>query len=262
MHQMLCRSWVMSRTMRRVVRSGLAVLLALNAMTSPADELRVAVASNFAGAMRAIAASFEQHSGHDVRLVFGATGKHYAQILHGAPFDAYFAADLKRPRLLEQQGLTIAGSRFTYAIGRLALWSPRGGFVDQRGEVLSGGDFHHLAIANPKLAPYGRAAREVLRGRGLWQTLQDRLVRGENIGQTFAFVASGNAELGLIAWSQIKRPDQAMTGSWWRVPATLHAPIEQQAVLLRDRPATRSLMDYLHSDEAITIIHAYGYGTP
>ena len=226
-----------------------------------ADEIRVAVASNFNEAIKAIAGRFERQTEHKVTLVFGSTGKLYAQIRNGAPFHAFFAADAKRPRLLEEAGLGQPGSRFTYAVGRLVLWSPKTAYVDDQGKVLDKGDFRHLALANPRLAPYGRAAREVLEKRRRWLELRDRMVRGENIGQTFQFVRSGNAELGFVAWSQLERPGQPMTGSWWAVPQTLYSPIEQQAVLLQDNSAARAFLAFVRGREALEVIGAYGYGT-
>jgi molybdate transport system substrate-binding protein len=227
-----------------------------------AAEIRVAVASNFADAVEAISARFEARGGDKVTLIVGSTGKLYAQIRHGAPFDAFFAADADRPRLLEDEGAAVPGSRFTYAVGRLVLWSPSPGYVDPAGEVLREGDFRYLAIANPKLAPYGRAAQEVLERRGLWQALQGRTVRGENVGQAFQFVRSGNAELGLVAWSQVSRPGEPTAGSWWEVPQALYAPIEQQAVLLRDDAAARAFLAFVRGEEGRAIIRTYGYGTP
>ena len=240
-----------------------AVTLLLFCETVTAEEIRAAVASNFAHAAEAIARRFEEISEHRVVLVFGSTGKHYAQILNGAPFDAFFAADERHPRLLESEGLTVPGSRFTYAKGRLVLWSLRAGYVDAEGRVLERGDFRHLAIANPRLAPYGGAAQEVLQARGLWERLQHRLVRGENLGQTHQFVRSGNAELGFVALSQLVSPEQDLEeGSHWAVPEALHTPILQQAVLLRDTEAARAFSAYVRTDEARSVLRSYGYETP
>jgi molybdate transport system substrate-binding protein len=225
-----------------------------------ADEIRVAVASNFAAAMQAVAAGFEARSGHRAVLAFGSTGRHYAQIVNGAPFDVFFAADETRPALLEQTGLAEPGSRFTYAQGRLVLWSPRAGYVDAQGDVLDNG-FRHLAIANPRLAPYGRAAEEVLRALGLWDRVSDRLVRGENVAQAFQFVASGNAELGFVAAAQLTQP-AASDGSWWEVPGSLYGPITQQAVLLTGAAAAHSLLAYVRGPEGRRIIEQHGYGVP
>jgi molybdate transport system substrate-binding protein len=226
-----------------------------------ADEIRVAVATNFATTMDELVAQFEEASEHTVTLSAGSTGAHYAQIKNGAPFELFFAADVERPKLLEDEGVAVAGSRFTYAIGRVALWSLRAGFVDAEGRVLETGSFRHIAIANPDLAPYGAAAREVLERRGLWEALRDRIVQGQDIGQTYSFVYTGSAELGFIAYSQLVRGDDTpIAGSFWLVPDELHAPIEQQAVLLEDAPAARAFLDFVKSADARAIIRKFGYG--
>jgi len=237
----------------------LALASGLGSSHSLAAEIRVAVASNFARAMISLARDFEEKSGHKVKLVFGSTGKHYAQIRNGAPFDVFFAADIKRPKLLEEEGITVSGSRFTYATGKLILWSPMSGYVDSEGGVLSHGSFEHLAIANPKLAPYGRAAREVLQSRSLWNEMKQKAVRGENIGQAFQFVSSGNAELGFVAYSQVKNIDKPIQGSYWEVPQSLYTPIAQQAVLLTNNEAGRSFISYIKSKPALKIISNQGY---
>ena len=249
--------------MKRLSPILLTLLLAAS-LPSPvqADELRVAVAANFRQALETIAAAFEQQSPHEVVLISGSTGKHYAQIVNGAPFDLFLAADAERPERLEDEGMCVPGSRFTYARGRLVLWSPADDRIDPGGDVLRGNDFRHLAIANPKLAPYGRAARETLESLGLWEALAASLVRGENVGQAFQFVKSGNAELGLVAWSQLQQDGEETEGSWWLVPDTLHQPIEQQAVLLRPGAAAESFMAFLGSEKAVEIIRAHGYGVP
>ena len=226
------------------------------------ETVTVAVASNFTGAMQEIALRFEEQTGHSIALSPGSTGKHYAQIVHGAPFDLFFAADSARPRKLEEGGQAVRDTRFTYAIGTLVLWSPDPGRVDPSGEVLGGGDFRFLAIANPDLAPYGRAARETLQALGLWSFLESRLVRGENIGQAFQFVHSGNAELGLVATSQVSRPGRPLTGSGWTVPQDLYTPIEQQAVLLKDSRGGREFLAFIRGEEALRVIENYGYLAP
>jgi len=238
------------------------VALALPWVAAPAraDEIRVAVATNFAAAMNALVERFEASTGHTVLVSSGSTGVHYAQIKNGAPFHVFFAADAERPRLLEAEGAAVAGSRFRYAVGRVALWSARAGYVDADGAVLETGDFRHLAIANPDLAPYGAAAREVLAGRGLLSRLQPRLVTGQDIGQTYSFVQTGNAELGFVAWAQLRRPGESIAGSYWLVPDSLHRPIEQEAVLIRDAPGARALLEFVKSAEAREIIRGYGYG--
>lgn len=227
-----------------------------------AETIRVAVASNFTTAMQDITARFEQQSGHRVLLAFGSTGKHYAQIKNGAPFEVFFAADVRRPRLLEKDGIAIPDSRFTYAIGRVVLWSPDPARVDEQGQVLAHADFRHLAMANPRLAPYGRAAQQVMQARGVWKTLRERVVRGENIGQTYQFVKSGNAELGFIAYSQIKHPAKNIPGSYWVPPRSLYDPIEQQAVLLQDNPVARQFLDFVRTRPVQELIRGYGYHTP
>ena len=224
-----------------------------------ADTIRVAVATNFSEPIKVIAAQYEKLTGHRLILVFGSTGKHYAQIKYGAPFDIFLAADRRRPQLLEQQEIAIAGSRFTYARGRLVLWSPRKDYVDAEGKVLESGEYNRLAIANPKLAPYGKAAQEVLESRGLWKAIRQRLVRGESIGQTYQFVRSGNAELGFIAYSQVKRPNHTNTGSYWLIPQALYEPIDQQVVLLKENTVARNFMSFLQKQEVKTIITQYGY---
>lgn len=243
--------------MRGLATALIGLLLAHDALGA---EIHVAVATNFRATMDALVAAFEARSEHTVTVSSGSTGSQYAQIRNGAPFDAFFAADAERPALLENEGKAIAGTRFTYAIGRLALWSARAGYVDAAGAVLATGEFRHLAIANPGLAPYGAAARDVLRARGLWDTLAPRIVQGQDIGQALSFVATGNAELGFVALAQIQRPGAELPGSHWLVPESLHAPIEQQAVLLRDTPAARAFLEFVQSAEARTLVRAYGYG--
>jgi molybdate transport system substrate-binding protein len=243
------------------VRALLLLSAALAARAAAADEIRAAVATNFSETLRALVEVFEQTSEHQVLVSTGSTGGHYAQIRNGAPFDVFFSADVERPRLLERDGVAVAGSRFLYAVGRLALWSPRPDFVDGDGRVLEAGDFRFLAIANPELAPYGAAAREVLMARNAWTVLQAKLVRGQDVGQTYSFVHTGNAELGFVAYAQIVKPaGGANEGSYWLVPETLHRPIDQEAVLLRDAPAARELVDFVKSPAAREIIRRYGYG--
>ncbi len=242
-----------------ILRIFIVLVLLLMSVQSRAAELRVAVASNFTRAMMSLVHQFEEKTGNKVNLIFGSTGRHYAQIRNGAPFDAYFAADKKRPKQLEDEGLTVPGSRFTYAVGKLVLWSPEENVVDSSGKVLEQGDFRYLAIANPKLAPYGRAAREVLQSRGLWDSMQGKIVRGENIGQSYQFVNSGNAELGFVACSQLKFPGQRIHGSHWKIPQALYTPIEQQAVLIKDSETGRGFLSYMQSQEALLIIKNFGY---
>ena len=227
-----------------------------------AGEVQVAVAANFTAPMQKIAAQFEQDTGNKAVLAFGATGQFYAQIRNGAPFEILLAADDTTPLKLEQAGLAVRGTRFTYAVGKLVLWSAKAGYVDAHGEVLRRGSFRHLAIANPKTAPYGAAAVEVLQKLKLTTQLQPRLVQGENISQTQQFVGTGNAELGFVALSQVWRDGKLVSGSGWMVPAGLYSPIRQDAVLLRRgdaNPAARALATYLRSDKAKAIIRTFGY---
>ncbi len=241
-----------------------ALLLCLS-FTASADEVQVAVAANFTAPMQKIAEAFARDTGHRAVLAFGATGKFYAQINNGAPFDVLLAADEQTPQRLEDDGQGVAGSRFTYAIGSLVLWSAREGYVDPQGRVLTDGDFRHLALANPKTAPYGAAALQTLEKLGLRERLQPRFVQGENIAQTHQFVASGNAELGFIALSQVIEDGGIARGSAWRVPADQHQPIRQDALLLQrgeHNPAARALLDYLRSASAVALIRAYGYEVP
>jgi molybdate transport system substrate-binding protein len=250
------------KTMLSVRRSlSMALLVAsFAARTAEADEIRVAVATNFSETMEALVALFEQSSEHTVLISAGSTGNHYAQIRNGAPFEAFFAADAERPTLLEREGVAVPGSRFQYAIGRLVLWSPRANFVDADGRVLETGAFRFLSIANPELAPYGAAAREVLTARNLWSSLQQKLVQGQDIGQAYSFVHTGNAELGFVAYSQLKKPAGEIAGSYWLVPENLHAPIAQEAVLIRDVPAAREFLELVKTPAAREIIRSYGYG--
>ncbi len=246
----------------------LATLVAvLVPASAAADTVVVAVAANFAAPMKELASRFESETGHEVTVVAGSTGKHFSQIVHGAPFEIYFAADAERPRRLEDDGLAVAGTRFTYAVGRLVLWSTAPDFVDADGRVLESDRFRHIAIANPRLAPYGRAALETLENRGLAGKLANRLVQGENVAQAFQMVASGNAELGFVAWSQIRdvavSPEGSLgRGSHWLVPEALHAPIEQQAVLVKDGTLARAFLGFVASDPARALIREYGYETP
>lgn len=240
--------------------SVLAVVTCLG--TAHAGEVQVAVAANFAGPMEKLAAQFQKDTGHKAILASGATGKFYAQIRNGAPFEVLLSADDETPARLAAEGHAVAKSRFTYAVGRLVLWSAKTNYVDAAGAVLKTGNFKHLAIANPKTAPYGAAAVAVIDKLGLTAHLQPRLVQGENIAQAFQFASTGNAELGFVAQAQVWRDGKFTAGSGWIVPATMHAPIRQDAALLikgARNPAAQALLDYLRSDKAKALIRAYGY---
>ena len=237
-------------------------VLATGSLSVRADEVSVAVAANFTAPMQKIAADFEKATGHKAQLVFGSTGKFYAQIKAGAPFQMLLAADDETPARLVKEGDGVAGSRFTYAIGKLVLWSPKPGYVDDKGEVLKTGSFAHLAIANPKLAPYGLAATETMQALGLSSALQSRLVTAESISQALQFVVSGNAELGFIAYSQIHKDGRLIDGSYWIVPSKYHSPIRQDLVVLekgQGSAAVAALAGYLKSDAAKAVIKSYGY---
>ena len=240
------------------------LLLVLCGLHWPARgaEVTVAVASNFSAPMQKLAQAFEQETGHKALLSFGSTGNLYAQIRNGAPYQVLLAADDATPRKLEAEGLGVAGSRFTYAIGTLVLWSKQPGLVDEKGDVLRSGKFERIAMANPKLAPYGAAAVETLTQMGMLQTVQPKLVQGENISQTYQFVATQNAQLGFVALSQVMVDGRVSQGSAWVVPAHLHSPIRQDAILLvkgRDAPAAAALMRFLRSERARTLIRTFGY---
>ncbi|MGR3991565.1 molybdate ABC transporter substrate-binding protein [Pseudomonas sp. 1121_17] len=227
-----------------------------------ADEVQVAVAANFTTPIQAIAKDFEKDTGHKLVASFGATGQFYAQINNGAPFEVFLAADDSTPAKLEQEKQTVAGSRFTYAIGTLALWSAKPGYVDAQGEVLKTNDYKHLSIANPKTAPYGLAATQVLAKLNLTEATKGKLVEGQNITQAFQFVSTGNAELGFVALSQIYKDGKVKNGSAWIVPSSLHDPIRQDAVILnkgKDNPAAKAFIDYLRGPKATAVIKSYGY---
>lgn len=243
------------------VRTGLWVA-ACWAGVAQAETVSVAVASNFTVPMQKIAAKFAQDTGHKAQLSFGATGKFYAQINHGAPFDVLLAADDTTPAKIAREGLGDATTRFTYAIGQLVLWSAQSGYVDGQGEVLKRNDWQHIAIANPKLAPYGAAAMQTMDKLGVKAAVARKTVLGENIGQTYHFAASGNAELGFVALSQVMEEGQIQSGSAWIVPAAMHTPIRQDAIVLnhaQHNRAAKALIEYLKGDTARSIMASYGY---
>ena len=248
-----------------ILPGSLTCLLLAFCLTAPTlgEEAVVAVAANFSEVAEQLEALYEQDSGHRLTLVTGSTGKLYAQIGNGAPFDVFLAADQARPERLEGEGLAVAGSRFTYATGRLTLWSPEPGRIGSDGAAtLRQGNFRLLAIANPDLAPYGAAAQQTLKNLGLWESLKGRLVMGQTIGQAHAQVASGNAELGFVALSYVISPRNESPGSRWDVPADLYTPIHQDGVLLKrgaSNPAARGFLGFLRSEKARILIEAYGY---
>jgi molybdate transport system substrate-binding protein len=241
----------------------LAVLFAVGALLASwpalAAEVQVAVAANFTAPAKEIAARFERKTGHKAVLSFGSSGQFFTQIANGAPFDVFLSADAERPQRVEAEGLAMTGSRFTYATGRLVLWSRDPKLVDRRGVVLTRGRFERLAIADPKVAPYGEAAVETLRKLGLYERLRPKLVLGTSITQALQFASTGAAELGFVAGAQVGGEKR---GSRWLVPANLHAPINQQAVVLRrgaGNPAAAAFADFLRSRESKAVIRTYGY---
>lgn len=249
------------------LRLMLAIASAHFFVVAYAGEVTVAVAANFTAPMQKIAQAFEQVTGHKAHLVFGSTGKFYAQIKNGAPFAALLAADDETPERLEKEGLAVIGTRFTYATGRLALWSKSSNLVDDKGEVLRSPNLDKLgiqkiAMADPKLAPYGAAAMEVIHKMGVQANVVPKLVQGESIGQTYQFVSTENAQLGFVALSQISLSGRITQGSAWVVPQSMHTPLKQDAVLLnvgKDNAAALALLKYLQGDKAKTIIRQYGY---
>lgn len=244
------------------LRRWLALGSLLAVLPAQAELTSVAVASNFAPVMPVLAARFERETGHRLSVALGASGRLYAQIRNGAPFQVFLSADDDKPAQLEKADAAVPGSRFTYAIGALVLWSPKVAAVDAEGQVLARGGFEKLALANPRLAPYGEAAVQVLRALGLHERLQPRFVLGENIAQTYQFAASGNAELAFVALSQVWQDGRLRAGSAWIVPPQLHRPIRQDAVLLlagRGQPAAEAFMAFLKSAPARAIIQAHGY---
>ena len=240
-----------------------ALSLAALAFSARADEIQVAVAANFAAAAQKIAAAFEHDTGNTVKLSFGATGRFYAQIEAGAPFDVLLAADQTTPGKLVTEGKAVPATLRTYAIGKLVLWSADPGLVDARGEVLKSDQWKHLSVADAKLAPYGQAARETLAALKLTDLVQSRVVTAENIGQALQFVQTGNAELGFVALGQVQPPDGSKpAGSMWLVPDKLYTPIRQDAVVIastRANATATAFLNYLAGEKARAAIKAYGY---
>jgi len=227
-----------------------------------AEQTTIAVAANFTAATREIVPLFEESTGHKIKASFGSTGKLYSQIENGAPFDLFLAADTKRPIKAEHEALAVKGSRFTYAKGKIVLWSITPGLFNAGGTYLKRDGFKHIAIANPKTAPYGLAAEQVMEKLGLWNTLQPKLVRGDTISQTFQFIVSGNVQAGFVALSQVKAW-MGEQGSYWEIPQGDYTPIAQQAVLLKrgkDNAAARAFLDFLQGPQALAVISSYGYG--
>ncbi len=241
------------------------LLLATMASFAQSEAVNVAVASNFALPMKALVAEFERSSDHQVKLSFASSGKFYAQIVNGAPFSVFFSADQAKPAELEQYGFSVVGSRFTYAVGQLVLWSAKPSYMEEGKSVLVNGEYRRIALANPKLAPYGAAAAEVLENLGLTVKTQSKWVRGENIAQTYQLVSTGNADLGFVALSQISGSKFKNKGEYWLVPSELHSPIMQDAVLLKrgvHNKAALALIAFVRSKAGSKIIESYGYTIP
>ena len=244
----------------------LMIIAGLISTITSAGEIRVAVASNFYPAIKEIALQYELKTtslaqNHKVILIPGSSGKHYSQILNGAPFDVFLSADSLRPSLLERKELSEKNSRFTYAIGRLVLWSPKNN-LEVNIETLFQKNFRFLVIANPKIAPYGIAAKDALTSLSLWKEIQEKIIRGENIAQTFQFVDSGNAKLGFVSYSQLVNPNYPVEGSFWEIPQNLYRPIEQQAVLLKDSELGKDFLAFLQTEKSLNIITKNGYRLP
>jgi molybdate transport system substrate-binding protein len=240
----------------------IAIVSLLASTLVNAAEIRVAVAANFAQTLKEIVTLFEKDTGHKVALTQGSTGKLYAQISQGAPFDVLLSADDETPEKLVREGKAVTGTQFTYAVGRLALWSPKSDMVDEGGQVLKTDKFRFIAIANSRVAPYGRAAVQVMQKLGVLNLIEPRVVQGESITQTFQFVSTGNAQLGFVALSQIIDHGKIKSGSAWIVPETMHEALKQDAVLLnsaKDAAAATALLSFLKSDKAKKIMAAHGY---
>lgn len=245
-----------------ISRTVITLALLLFGQASWSATVLVAVAANFSKPMTEIVSQFEKATGHSVKLSFGSSGKFVSQLENGGPFEVLLSADEKGPEKLEQAGLTVPNSRFVYALGKLVLWSATPNFVDDKGKILMTSNFKHLALADPKVAPYGAAAIDVLKKMKLFEKLQPMFVQGENIAQTYQFISTANAELGFLALSQVIKNGKIVGGSSWIIPDNLHAPIRQGAVLMKigaENPAARALIDYLKSIPALAIIKKHGY---
>jgi molybdate transport system substrate-binding protein len=239
----------------------LFVIMTITVAPASAEQALVAVAANFVPPFREIALEFEKSTGHQLQVAGGSSGNFYSQIKNGAPFDVFFSADMERPKLLEDEGFGVKGTRLTYAVGRLVLWSPNADLV-KGGETLRFKQYKRLAIANPKTAPYGLAAMQAMQKLEIWESLQPQIVMGENLGQTMGFIESGNAQLGFVALSQVMDPKIKGKGSHWNVPTNLHEPIKQDVILLtkgKDNPAAKALMEFMSGPQAKGVIERYGY---
>ena len=245
-----------------ISRTVITLALLVFGQASWSATVLVAVAANFSKPMTEIVSQFEKATGHSAKLSFGSSGKFVSQLENGGPFEVLLSADEKGPEKLEQAGLTAPNTRFVYALGKLILWSATPNFVDDEGKILMTSNFKHLALADPKVAPYGAAAIDVLKKMKLLEKLQPLFVQGENIAQTYQFISTANAELGFLALSQVIESGKIVGGSSWIIPDNLHAPIRQSAVIMKkgaENPAALALIDYLKSIPALAIIKKYGY---
>ncbi len=253
--------------MQMSLRGHAAAVLLFSLVSTPlyAAEVSAAVAADFAAPMERIAAQFRKESGHSVKISPAASGKLYAQIKGGAPFDVFLSADEEMPKRLLQEGLAVAGTRFVYATGRLALWSVLPGLVDDKGAVLNSGKFERLAYANPVVSPYGIAAKETLTKLTMWNAIQKKLKKADDVTQAYQLAASESADMAFVALSQVMRDGKVATGSWWLVPPELHNPIRQSAVLLsrsKEQAAAQALLAYMKGDKARTVMRGFGYEMP
>lgn len=251
--------------MVRFSRWMLALAAAASVWSVRAETIAVAVASNFSAPLAEIAREFERETGHKLQVSSASTGKLYAQIDNGAPFDVFLSADRATPERLVEQGLAQASSRLTYARGRLVLWSAWGDRVDEAAEVLKDSSWRHLSIANPKVAPYGQAAVQAIEHMGLGSTVMPRVVRGENVGQAYQYVANGSVELGFVAMAQVWRDGRWVSGSGWLVPQEWHGPIDQDAVVLTRaaaNPAVAEFMQWLRGKRTRAVLYRFGYEAP
>jgi molybdate transport system substrate-binding protein len=252
-------------TIRTSTIAAIALTTALGAQPAFADEATLAVAANFAEVIEVLAEAFQAETDHTLTISTGSSGQLFAQIINGAPFDVFLSADQRTVAQLEAEGGAAEGTRFTYAIGKLTLWSADETLIGDDGAAfLQANAFRALAIANPDVAPYGLAARQTLEALGLWGMLEPKIVRGENIGQTHAMVSTGNAEAGFVALSYVLSPSNQQPGSRWDVPQEFYEPIRQDAVVTArgaGNEAAAAFVEYLASAPAKAIIEDYGYAT-
>ncbi|MBF24518.1 molybdate ABC transporter substrate-binding protein [Neopusillimonas maritima] len=249
----------------KIIRASLVLASLFVNGIAHAATANIAVAANFAAPVKEIAQTFESESGHQLTISVGSTGKLFSQIQNGAPFDVFLAADTETPGKAEEAGLSVPETRFTYAIGKLVLWSPDGGLVEDEASVLETDRFERIAMANPKVAPYGLATEQVIKKLDLVDTLSGKWVFGQSIGQTYQFIASGNVPLGFVALSQVFSRGKIQSGSAWIVPENIYTPLAQDAQLLKhghNNAAATAFIAFLKSPTALAIIESFGYGLP